>query len=803
MEKRLLAVFALVSIAGLAWWLGPDAADEQAPLMPIRAGEPVTVEAPPSAVEEGPRAAALDRTVAAPTAAREGGIQLTVLGAGEPLAGARVRVFEGTAAVELRTDTRGACALPLEAGEGAVRLFVEAPGFFHRRGDWQRLPELTIELRPTTVLYGRVLSMRSLTPVANARITLSHPSCPPGCASEFARTAQDGSYELAGMPLDLTLVMTVTADDHAYAELRREFTGDGRIEHDILLDRGARVAGTVVDYSSGAPVPGASVVDLSVRQVERASADEQGRFESWFGVEQGSARIEVSAPGYCRLTCVAHEDELSEPLLLRLVKSVPVRGRVTSAAGGPVAGAEVRVDQDEVARMIREQREEPALASPLDQLPDGWSFAVDAARASTSSDGSFTIEAGLVPWSEEFRVRVRHTGFRPFVRSLGRAEVPGEAVFVSIELQLDVGTGTILGTASLNGEPAPGHVSWLGATRRGTVELDAAGGYRIEEAEAGEVELSVSFDGLSRRWQASAVQLERGAELRHDFVVARTMATLSGHVRWEGGEPALGLPVSALASSGELRAGATTQLDGSYSIDVEDTGGTYDVFVGQGPVSLQRRGLAPGTRGIDFVMPRLGTLRVRVTGRASGETIGDVRFAWRRSGESGGLASLWGAPDQEGWYELALPIGLVDLHVRAPGAGYAPAFVRDVRVGASDAPGRTEVTLEAGVEVTFRAAEPAPEGATILLLEEEAWGDVRFVSGPNGSFWDPGEHLPDRALAERVLRFDVEGLARIRGLGEGRYRLKLFRAEGWRPVPERIEVRAGGGAHELAWDQVR
>src|SRR5262249_6548824 len=131
------------------------------------------------------------------------------------------------------------------------------------------------------------------------------------------------------------------------------------------------------------------------------------------------------------------------------------------------------------------------------------------------------------------------------------------------------------------------------------------------------------------------------------------------------------------------------------------------------------------------------------------------------------------APDPEGWYEVRLPAGRIDLRAqeRSPGAGYRPSRVEGF-VLQSPGPSRVEVAMVRGRSVELHLAPgetPLPEGHMVFLIEAEYWDAVRYV--PERNSWDAGPL--SETLFQRLVGLGEQG-STVRGLDPGRYRFKVF-----------------------------
>lgn len=299
-------MFLLLAVAlGLRWLLRAERGGvERAPASEMRGAEsaPAAIEAPVpgagaarSAAPE-PGAASGD---ALEDADGERGLELPVRVRDScdlrAIAGALVTTFESASPLPRRTDDRGRCSLFVQRSREPLRVRIEAAGYVHSDSGWERQGAIDVELLRAATIFGRVLAADTREPVAGARLALEHSYCD-RCEPDVVSSGPDGGYELAGVPLEELALLAITAE--GFPSTTREFRlspGERRVEQDLHLVRGAELSGSVVDWTSGAPIPGARVLHLPT--------DETGRFAGHFLTKPGTtiAGLTVQADGYAML----------------------------------------------------------------------------------------------------------------------------------------------------------------------------------------------------------------------------------------------------------------------------------------------------------------------------------------------------------------------------------------------------------------------------------------------------------------------------------------------------------------------
>jgi hypothetical protein len=222
-----------------------------------------------------------------------------------------------------------------------------------------------------------------------------------------------------------------------------------------------------------------------------------------------------------------------------------------------------------------------------------------------------------------------------------------------------------------------------------------------------------------------------------------------------------------------------TGSNGTWRESVPDLGLEYEVTLTHGQERLSALARAGDLR-VDFVLPALARLPVRVLDAASGRPLASWELYWRPHGQGPlrrGLARDHSGQPEESFVLEVLP-GVVDLMARADDSGHRSRRIDALLLGTEATP-PLEIRLEPGLELDFTLADGAPhpdaEGVILLLLEAEAWADVRVGRNAAGDIeLSGGVHYPGVTLWERVLAFGDDRRATLLGLAPGRWRLKAF-----------------------------
>lgn len=730
-------------------------------------------------------------------------------GDGKPIPGATVTTFEDSVAGRTTTGEGGHCTLAVPRAAGSFRLRVEKPGFFHADGQWLRQPAVTVELQPASPLAGVVVD-REHRPVAKAVVELVHPRCR-SCEPDRAEAGEDGRFSFAAVPRGLELELRAWGPGHPRQRIVIGAVGEAEsAPREIVLERGFEIRGRAVDFMTGAPIAGATVVSAPDGLNATVSGEDGVFLLPVVGpTPERMTEIRVEAPGYCRLDIALGLGEIFPDKVLRcpLASFAGITGVVLDAEGAPLAEAGLFLREDPAWLARRRAAGSPPPKIPFDELPPAWTVSSGEPNATTTTDenGRFRFER-VVPWTTSILLQSQHARAGGVQVSVGPIGPPGTLVDVVVEPPSTAPGGMLRGKVTLNGAPAQGVLEWRGPTRSGRVNIDPRGEYKASGVEPGEVELapvnvqtrSVLF-GRTFDDETATVSVELDRETVHDFALETKLAPLSGRVRTESGKTPERVTVAAMDEAGELRAVAPLQPDGGFQVDVPFVGRKWRVLVISGPQQFERSGLEPGGEPIEVVVPDLGTFRVRFLDAGTRASVGASTILWRAKGSKGmedrNLA-LQADPADPSWYRAQIPYGEWEIGAWPPKATHPPSPPRPIAVRPGEPEPEVTFELPQGRTVELALAEGSDrppfgeEGGDLWLLESEWWG-----------LEDPGTpedrtprnvDLPGFAERNRRIVFDAAGVALVPGVRAGRYRFVTSR-RGDAVEPDEIEVKATEG----------
>lgn len=325
-------------------------------------------------------------------------------------------------------------------------------------------------------------------------------------------------------------------------------------EEIIVLQAAAATRGVVVD-EAGQPIEGAGIFLLwpgSDRSLYRRGpplllSDAKGEFlvREWAAGQKVLLRAEKA--GYVPTVLPEIEIGRDQRWVLELKKAGSLRGRVLTG--------ENKILEAQVGLSPRN-----APMSPI-SLP---------ANTYTQRDGSFVLE-NLAPGPHDLTVR-GVPGYQ--VHQSGPIEiVAGRQLEMDIELNK---AAVVFGRVTrLGGEPARNarvqirSSSGSHFSEYASVQVDALGQYRIEDAAPGSVTVEVYSDGPQEPFTRQVEIVEGLNEL--DLVLDRLVLSLFGQVQGPGGEPIAGAVVRLEPSSKR----STSRADGSVAFEGIEAGNYF------------------------------------------------------------------------------------------------------------------------------------------------------------------------------------------------------------------------------------
>ncbi len=508
---------------------------------------------------------------------------------------------------------------------------------------------LAIALMPAAVLSGRVADVEgnALEGVAISLQLAPRASRPPSAArraisnNRRARTSRQGTFQIVGLPANLTTQLTCQAEGFAPQQLTVEpiepFEHRSRLE--VVMSKGRRAFGWVVNDGDEPIadaevrlVPPPSTNDPRVARWMDHSRDDgrfptvvtdvEGRFEV-LDLADGQYDLEVVASGYAParfpgLKVPADQQDETEVVDLGIVtmaQGAAIEGRVVDSEDTALSGVEIKVELPQ--RWV--QRGSQSSRYQLTTGPGGQFVVTDlhpgqpvVVAASKSGYVSAELREVRPPTDEPLTIVLQTAG-----------RLQGRVVNASGEPLASAKVLTYPDTRSQ--ESSSG---WRGWSRPLNTTTEADGRFLIEDVAPGTLWVSVeakSYQGQTRE----GIEVAAGATTDLEFVL-ETGAVIEGTVTAVDGEPLLQASITVSESRDSLSPGSWNSV--SSRIDAD---GRYRVAgVPVGPAKLvvfhrSTRGLTktvevrPGTQVIDLQLEPSFTVAGQVVA-PDGTPVGDA-----------------------------------------------------------------------------------------------------------------------------------------------------------------------------------
>lgn len=584
-----------------------------------------------------------------------------------PLPGALVE-FGGSSGSR-RSDATGAVSLIADQ-LGTTRATAAFSGYLPTS---QMTPAGAESLEPWALTRGASLAGLVVdgaeNPVPGVEIEIEGSS-----GTRVARSAENGTFELRGVPPNERLSIRAEADGFVERQDIEEPLPPGGSRRDLILrlSRGLAASGLVVDDEES-PIVGA---DLSLASGGRHP---QRNYPRLFLAHQMQTDVEgrfvaeaVAAGRYDLF--VSHDDYA--PTQIRGVE-IPEGegsfelGTVVLERGVSLGGLVVdRQDRAIAAALLR--------YSTTPEFTDSG-MARRQVEIETAADGSFRMDHLVA--GQPLRVGVKKSGYAPrsVTVQVSRETEPVRIVLepgaaLSGRVRNSGGEGIADATVSIRREP-----STLART-----STDEDGSFSLEGIRHGAATLDVTARGFTRHRES--IEIEDGEPPPFDIVLTAG-ATVLGVVREANGEPVPGATVWGGGST------LSTDDDGRFTLEGLGLGRQRIQVTSRFGEVVEMIEVRPGTNPVDILLPET----TEVTGRVrdgSGEPVGGAYLQLRCSEGRGGIRS-----SADGSFEIiTTATGLCQLD--AAGGGYGPARYPEPLLLEGQPIHGLEVVLERSAQLT-------------------------------------------------------------------------------------------------------
>lgn len=593
-----------------------------------------------------------------------------------------------------------------ERAGGRSWVQVEASGF---RPASAKLPQAparvpTVALEPARTLAGRVLD-RAGAPLGGVAVTVAPDRRErgevfrPDLAASRALSDAEGRFVLRGLAAAPAYELTASRTGYQAAQATVAAGGEVR----LVLERARSAHGVAVD-AEGRPLAGVEVTAASASsETVTAITDDRGRFEvpalpgDRVDLE---ARRQGFAPTVVPGVVVAAGPGPADLGTLTLLPGVRIEGRVTGAAGRPLAGAGAWLTEEGRAQAGTLRKREP------DARTDGAGRFAIADLARGRRVNVLVAYEGYVP---SWVAGVEAPTSRPLAVVLERAS--------RVRGRVEDASGEPVPGASVRLRPAPPPPGTVGVEVRrseNTADVEAGpdGSFAFAEVAPGAVTLEASAEGFVPP-EPVELQVPADGQVQEVRLVLGRGAVVGGWITNAGGEPVAGAQVRI----GEIR--SESDAEGRYRLAGIPPGSaalalSHPAYKPKG----QLVDVQPGENRADVMLERGATVSGRVVDEAGAPRPGaEVRL--RNRGERG-LLGYRTSSGADGRFEvLAVADGSFDLEAEA--GGFAPALHPNVVEVAGRDVGGLEVVLRRGATLSGRilGLDPGQIAAVEVTAERE------------------------------------------------------------------------------------
>lgn len=503
------------------------------------------------------------------------------------------------------------------------------------------------------------------------------------------------------------------------------------------------ITGTVVDISSGAPVPGVTV-DLFTTDDPQPVTTRATATDGTFAIPNlaaGKYNLRVTGAGLTEVWYTASATQ-ADATVITVAPGQTVAGLTVVVGGVPatVSGTVVGTDVAGAILTVEMPLSSPALSGAVQQEPGEAPPPVGSGAVVRTepigADGTFSVEG--LPSPAVYDLVVSKAGFASTVQ---RVDVGAGEDRTGIELSLLTGDGSIAGTISGFSGPVGGAtvVATTGQVTVETVSLtqDAVGSFVLRGLPTpGSYTVVVSADGYSPA--TLNLTLTAGQQLTGVAVVlGRDEASLSGQVTVTGGDPA---GVTVTVTDGAVTAQTVTQSTspaGQWEVTGLRVPSTYTVTFSRADLESQVLSVgvdgfgnvtsgAPSATQVDATMRAADASISGVVSQAGttgvAEPVGNVTVSVS-SGVTQRTVTTASTPDSKvGQYLVEkLPPGTYT--VTFSRAGTRPTSTIVVLSAAQDRILSPVLVAPASITGTVRQASAQPaQGVTVLLYKASEYG---------------------------------------------------------------------------------
>lgn len=431
--------------------------------------------------------------------------------------------------------------------------------------------DLTFERPGMAPLRGRVTSVVSQLPVADASIELRPINARPGLADPIvAQSAADGTFLMSGLPRG-NMRIVVRHPEHG-AVTRTLAVGTIATDLSFELPQRSRLSGRVVSEDDVPPFLGGELLQVidSAGQMEHALVGSDGAFRCEAPLSPGWATVRILASRLAfqntwqHTTSVRVEESGSTEVELVVVPARTVRGRIVDEAGEPLAGATVSRTRRlaESARFIGNAFIDLDISTLGSQVAQLFRDDRDELLAVSAADGRFVV-AGEEPGSLLVRIDLAGYGSCWLPLVVPTAPEPHDNGDVVLRRGSRIQGRVLRGGRGLAGAAV---TAVLGDSQAMAVTR-GDGSFVFEDLVPGEYRLRARLPALPSGSREQTVTATADGPAAECVLVLETGRTVRGSVSGSDGQP---VPSALVTVRGTVGQTTLTDSGGDFLLELPD-----------------------------------------------------------------------------------------------------------------------------------------------------------------------------------------------------------------------------------------
>ncbi len=618
--------------------------------------------------------------------------------------------------------------------------------------------DLAFERPAMAPLRGRITSLASQAPIADAMVELLPVNARPGLADPIVgQSAADGTFLLPGLPRGN---MRLFVRHPEYGVLTRTLAvGAVPLDLTFELPPRSRLSGQLVVEDETQPFLGGELLQVrdSAGQIELALVGADGTFRCVAPLSPGWANVRILESRFAfqntlqHTTSVRVEEGGRTDVELVLMRARQVRGRIVDEHGQPLAGAAVSRTRllAESARFIGNAFVDLDISSLGSQVAQLFRDDRDELLAVTAADGSFVV-TGQEPGSVLVRIDLAGYGSRWLRLPVASGPVPQDMGDIELPRGCRIQGRVLRGGRGLAGAA----VTAVGADSQAMAVTGEGGAFAIDDVLPGEYRLRARLPSLPSGSREQVVVTAPEHAAADVVMVLEAGRTLRGLVSGSDGQP---VPSALVTVRGAVGQTTLTDSSGDFLLELPDREVELQVSLADRsrlqlvsvPTSMQSLAVRLDT-------PSTCTLSAQVAGLPGKQRLAGALLRFVSLDDAAADARSRWVELQNGQLRWPLcPVGRVRIEIWSD--GFAP-FVTEREFTASENHDLGELLLEPGARLAgvVHDEHGAPVANATVWLGEEADADLfdpAVRSAADGSFHIGGVTARSARLIVRATGF--------------------------------------------------